>query len=588
MAEKNPWDAFPVVGGKPASTGWDSFPTETFVPPQPPEGAVIHGGDGVSRVAGRPELSTKRTGDAQTDTGRAAILSQRAAGNDMGAVARSALPFFQGLSFGWGDEVVSGLHKAIRGGDYAGAQELQRQELERQQAESPIASGVGQVAGGVASGIGAMAGGATLMRAGMSLPALAATGATEGAVYGGITGAGSADAGSRLEGAAQGAKMGGLIGAGVPVVARGIGGAIGKAITPTQITPERQAFVDLLEQNGIKVTAGQRSGSKALQYAENFLGDAPLAGGKATKAMEAQGDAFTNAVMKKMGGSGLATPDAMAANKARIGQTFDDLAARNTFTADQQLNQDIGDSLRSYAKLLPVQQREVIGATVSDLIERLRLGGGSMPGEQYQAIRSDISNMAQTTRNSDPAFSMAMRGIRNAMDSAMDRSISPQDAGAWAQARREYGNYKTIVDAVGGAGSNNAEGRISPQGLRAAVAQRGGKESYVRGKGDFADLARAGNAVMSPLPNSGTAQRNFLAGATGGATLAGSPLTAAASLGVPAMAGRAIMSGPVQKYLSNQALTPFMRAVIERQIRAGMMGGAETQSPRVSLPAFLR
>ena len=54
------------------------------------------------------------------------------------------------------------------------------------------------------------------------------------------------------------------------------------------------------------------------------------------------------------------------------------------------------------------------------------------------------------------------------------------------------------------------------------------------------------------------------------------------------MAGRAIMSAPVQKYLSNQALSPFMRAVIERQIRAGLMGGAESQSPDIQLPLLPR
>lgn len=584
----NWWDSAPLAEATPDKGNWwdRAQPAGEDIPPAP-TGAIIHGSDGVSRVANMPALSTTRTGDAQTDTGRAAILAERAAGNDMGAFRRSLMPLFQGMTFGWGDEAVAGL-KALTGGSYDAKHEMMRQELERQRAEHPVGSAVSEIAGGVGAGLGVAGSGATLMRAGMSLPKLAMAGAAEGAGYGALYGAGEAADGSRLSGAGKGAITGGLIGAGVPVAARGIGGAIGRAITPTQITPERQALVDLLEQNGIKATAGQRSGSKALQYAENFLGDAPLAGGKATKAMEAQGGAFTNAAMQKMGGSGLATPDNMTRNFDRIGRSFNDLSARNTLVADAQFNQDIGDTLRNYAVLLPEQRKQAISATVSDLIDRLRAGNGSMPGDQYQAIRSKIGKMAQTTRQSDPEFSGALKGIRDAMDGAMNRSVSPQDAAAWQEARRQYGNYKTLEKAVGGAGSNNAEGRISPQGLRAAIAQGGNKGAYVRGQGDFADLARAGNAIMSPLPNSGTAQRNFLAGATGGATLAGSPLTAAASLGIPAMAGRAIMSAPVQKYLSNQALSPFMRAVIERQIRAGLMGGAESQSPDIQLPLLPR
>ena len=33
------------------------------------------------------------------------------------------------------------------------------------------------------------------------------------------------------------------------------------------------------------------------------------------------------------------------------------------------------------------------------------------------------------------------------------------------------------------------------------------RRAYARGQGDFADLARAGEGVMKPLPNSGTAPR---------------------------------------------------------------------------------
>ena len=106
-------------------------------------------------------------------------------------------------------------------------------------------------------------------------------------------------------------------------------------------------------------------------------------------------------------------------------------------------------------------------------------------------------------------------------------------------------------------------GIISPARLRtaAAVGNRGG---FARGDSDFSELAKAGQAMMTPLPQSGTAPRlrvqnlfttipavlGAAAGAPGG--VFGSMLGAAAGAAAPAAAGRALMSKPIQAYLTNQ------------------------------------
>jgi hypothetical protein len=64
---------------------------------------------------------------------------------------------------------------------------------------------------------------------------------------------------------------------------------------------------------------------------------------------------------------------------------------------------------------------------VSDIVDRLKAGQGSLPGSDYQTIRSRLSRMAQNARQSDPEFSSAIRGLRDAVDSNMGRSISPSD-----------------------------------------------------------------------------------------------------------------------------------------------------------------
>jgi len=181
-----------------------------------------------------------------------------------------------------------------------------------------------------------------------------------------------------------------------------------------------------------------------------------------------------------------------------------------------------------------------------------------MPGDAYQAVRSRLTNRAQSLRMSDPQQAEAYRGIRAALDSAMDRSIAetnPADAGLWATVRNRYANYKDLEKAAGAAGEAAAEGLISPAQLKSAISSGNRRGAYVRGEGDLAELARAGVGVMTPLPQSGTAPRNLIQGlVSGGSFVAGGVPGLAASIAAPAVAGRMLMSRPVQGYLGNQVI----------------------------------
>ena len=138
----------------------------------------------------------------------------------------------------------------------------------------------------------------------------------------------------------------------------------------------------------------------------------------------------------------------------------------------------------------------------------------------------------------------------------MDRSIAkynPSDAGLWRDARNTYRNLMVVEQAATGAGEGAASGLISPAKLRQATLSKHGRRNYARGKGDFAELARAGEVAMTPLPNSGTASRisarNLgvsLSSGVGGASgfaLGGAPGAAigtAVGYGAPFAAGRGV------------------------------------------------
>lgn len=344
-------------------------------------------------------------------------------------------------------------------------------------------------------------------------------------------------------------------------------GAVARAVTPIPSTPARQRLVDVLNEEGVtSTTAGQRTGSEALKYAESTLGNAPGAGGAANRIVREGEGQLTEAALRRAGTAGEATPETLAANQQRLGDTFRDLSARNTLQMDPQFGRDVGQAIRHYERVPPSQQKAIVENYVNDIIDHAARGG-TMPGPDYQAMRSMLSTQSKGVRQTDHYLSNALRDLRDALDNAMGRSISPADRELWNATRREYGAQKVIEKSMSGASEAAGEGRIPPQALRATVAAEN-RGAHARGEGDFSELARAASTVMKPLPQSGTGPRAAMhaiaslmggaAGSAGGLGVGSGAGAVAGAIAGPAIAGRALMSAPVQGYLGNQLLTPIL------------------------------
>ncbi|OQP87578.1 hypothetical protein BTR14_03135 [Rhizobium rhizosphaerae] len=437
-------------------------------------------------------------------------------------------------------------------------------------AEHPYADGAGQVTGAVgqaaALGRSGLSFAGRAIDAGKGLSGVVRGSAADGLVLGAATGAGEADgdASSRMRGAVEGGTGGLLIGGAIPLAMSGAGSAARKVISPFLTNAQREAAVQALAREGVDVTAGQRTGSNGLRYAESEIG-----GKRAADVMERQGEQYTAAALRRTGtNASRATPEVVDDAFRRIGGQFDSLASRNQILPDAKLAQDLGGVWQDYASLVPESQRAPV---VLDMINDIgqQLGKGPLQGDAYQAARSRLDKMARSSAR-DPQLQDALYGLRNSLDDAMERSlaqVNPDDLGAWREVRNQYRNMLTIERAATGAGENAAQGLISPQALRNATVNTQGRRNYARGNGDFAELARSGAAVLQPMPNSGTAGRlnaqslgTGLAGVLGGGAgyaSGGDPASMAAGalagFAAPRIAGRALMSGPVQSYLGNQA-----------------------------------
>ncbi len=324
--------------------------------------------------------------------------------------------------------------------------------------------------------------------------------------------------------------------------------AIGRGVTPLPASVARQRNVDTLADEGVtSLTAGQRTGNKRLQYLESAAGNAPMAGGRADAIQEAGQRQFTQAALRRIGAaSDEATPEVLAQNHQRLTNEFRTLSARNTMVPDNQFITDITTAVRAYRNVLNSQQRAMVQGYIDDIIEHINVG--QMPGVEYQAMRSRLSKQANNNRVNDPDLSEALRGMRNALDDAMGRSIPAADQVAWQTARLQYGAQKDIAKVASRAGEATAEGQLVPANIRNTAAANN-RDAYSRGEGQFTNLGRAGAGVMSPLPNSGTAQRSNALDLLNQMTLGA----------VPAITGRTLMSRPVQSYLSNQLLARGLR-----------------------------
>ena len=381
-----------------------------------------------------------------------------------------------------------------------------------------------------------------------------------------------------------------------------------RLITPIQQqgNAEYRALVAAAEREGIPVTAGQATGSRFLKNIESRLEQLPLTGARQRAIREGQEEAFTRAAMRRTGTAASDTsPDTLNAIRGRLGAEFENISNRNTLNVTPELENrlaQIEDSLR----FIPAELAGPVKARIDQLRGMMVAPPGSggvplapgqtapnpvIPGASYRMMDSALGRSMRSTSNGD--LRAALGDIRDTLRTAMDKSISPEDAAAWDQLRRDYANLMVISRAAGGAGEAAATGRLSPLALRGAVNQSTGG-GYAFGRGDLNELARIGQSVLRPPPDSGTAGNNManalltgqLAAAGGiGGTMAAGPLGgvagAASSMFLPRIVQALMNSDAGQTYLRNQPIqngpriTPALISAL-----TGQQGTAYAVQPR--------
>jgi hypothetical protein len=376
--------------------------------------------------------------------------------------------------------------------------------------------------------------------------------------------------------------------------------AAARAVTPIRTTATRAHDANYLTgEEGVPLTAGQRTGNQVLQYAESQLGNAPLAGPNLARIEQGQKTAYTQAGARRMGEN--PSPDDLLRGetflraRTRLRSEYQDLTSRYALDAQQgglvpRLQQVITDNMPNMTQANQARFQQILQDRVLS-----KMHNGQMPGVLYQRTRSALDQMSRGARKTDDLFfADGLVGLRRSLDESMGDTIAaggnPGDLARWQQTNQQWGAMRTLEEAMKGGQQASAEGFLSPAALKSAAQQRNPVRS-ITGQDDLTELGRAGKAVMTPMPNSGTAQRTALTGGAsaigggigalyGGAEGAGYGALAAAA--APSIAGRVLMSAPMQAWLGNQIFSaatdpriPRMLAGTAASLRRGSRAAAQ-------------
>lgn len=363
----------------------------------------------------------------------------------------------------------------------------------------------------------------------------------------------------------------------------GVGeGALRSLISPTGgANPEILASARVLsDKYGVQPTAGMATGDRTLLAREG-----------ATRAGERmQNEVFeqwTEAVLRRAGiPAKSSTPQVIDDAFTAAGNKLDDLVARTDVLVDQNLIDDLAQLVDDF------YANGGVGTKPKALLEQImeiatgRSGktvtlpaGNSMPalsGEAYQEIMSGLGRSRKVGGQIGQFAADAMDAIRSAVGSSLSASGKTQLLDEWNAANRLYANIVPIAEA-----SRYAKGgQFTPSQLMSALANQS-RRNVQRGRGDLAELAKAGYDVLQRTPSSGTPERLLAAGA-GGAGPAGAGAAFGAAGGDLATAGQMALAGgfmaPLRNrfaqswfgqniYYPNQLLSPIPRGTGER----GMM-----------------
>lgn len=419
--------------------------------------------------------------------GQSAVPKQKVSTNPLvGAAA--------GIGHGVGEVAMGAQHYLGKGLNMLGAEQAgnwlvndakqgrDRMALETQpyKEASPFSTGAGELAGNVAATwpVGGLLGkaiGATvpaiskiapavspyaqqlasaITSGGMNLGGRAAVTAGQGAANLGIRALGGAINGGATAGLVnpEDVGTGAMIGAAFPMAATGIATgaqAIGRALRGGEIAQPVKDLALRANQLGIDIPADRIANSKPMNALASSLNYVPMSGRAATETkMQEQ---LNRAVSRTFGQDSDNVTMALRQASGDLGAKFDTVLSSNTVKVDAPFVDALKTASQRATSELEKGQAKIIKNQIDEILSKSI--NGEIDGQAAYNIKKTLDRLGR--QNTPQAF--YANELKKDLMGALNRSLTPEDASAFATVRQQYGNMLSLENLA----KNGVDGDIS-------------------------------------------------------------------------------------------------------------------------------
>lgn len=281
--------------------------------------------------------------------------------------------------------------------------------------------------------------------------------------------------------------------------------------TPKLVTDVNAPLLETAKKFNIPVFRSQLSKSAPTKLAGSMMKDVPFSGAEGK--IEDQVKAFNKAVLGTIGETGdSVTSQALGKTYDKLSANYDKLTGKYKVDVTPEVSAALRElNTKAEAELAGSPEklaafREYMGRVQGNTNVTREPFLGKPPeailsGTDYQRIRSGIGKTL-VSDNTSPELGE----LQNIIDTAFQKSMSPEDAKLFNTTREQYRNMIALEKVV----RTMPQGEmLSPARLQGAVKQVFGDYAY-GGDTDLEQLSRLGTLLKDTFPSSGTSQRQLV------------------------------------------------------------------------------
>ncbi|MDE3021923.1 MAG: hypothetical protein KGI54_08695 [Pseudomonadota bacterium] len=251
------------------------------------------------------------------------------------------------------------------------------------------------------------------------------------------------------------AGMGAALGGGATLAMKGlgaVGGAVGDKLGNALrlgVSDDVANLAKRAKELGIDIPADRLTNSRPLNAIASSLNYVPFSGRAATE--EKMASQLNQALSKTFGQDSSNVTMALRKADTKLGGEFDNTLKNTGVIFDKELMDDVARIETKADKELGSDAFKPIKSKIDDLFEKGQ--SGAIDGQAAYNIKRELDRIGKG--NTPEAFHALE--LKSALMEALNRSLGPEKAAAFAKTRQQYGNMLALEKLA----KNGAEGEVS-------------------------------------------------------------------------------------------------------------------------------